>query len=381
MMKAIATWFAGIITFAALCIGLATMQAITGFKFWHLGAFLGTTAQISTAWLFIWISVCVTRLLRHGTFRTPDRRVWRRITAAADRFEKEHEGFTHRKREVMRAIRREILKFEGEIRDGRLEPYDLVTRYAAAESSKSTYFEPTPEDRTVGIRQRLPLSIHDKWLIAAACWCMVLVLVELPNEWSYQLSRWALFLIAAGTGTLRWKNGVRTGTIPLVVLAVIFNPIAPISFKEDEWRVVDCIAAGVFMLHVARGREWLLARKQRIIAITLLPLLVVGTVNGWNHYVLHCERQWMLREARERQAETMAKQKADLILNDLAQKEEEARKAYQEWKRRNGKDISESEPKLFEDFGAARSDPDLPDNPDTNDAEYLKKMRDAEEDH
>jgi hypothetical protein len=59
----------------------------------------------------------------------------------------------------------------------------------------------------------------------------------------YQLLRWGVFVIA---GLLAFNNkGINQ--IVAGILAILFNPIAPIHLERESWQVVDFLAAGSFL--------------------------------------------------------------------------------------------------------------------------------------
>lgn len=96
----------------------------------------------------------------------------------------------------------------------------------------------------------------NRFLYAAAVWCVVLALVPFYGEWVYQLSHWGVCGIALWCGWQRWKEGVRGWLVPLGIVAVLFNPIAPINFARDEWVNVDWIAAVVFLITADWNAGW-----------------------------------------------------------------------------------------------------------------------------
>lgn len=87
---------------------------------------------------------------------------------------------------------------------------------------------------------------------AMAAWCVVLAVMNFHSEWIYDLSKWAMCAGCLFYGRNLWKNGARRVLIPLGILTVVFNPIAPIRFSEDEWKVVDWIGAVAFMGYVPK---------------------------------------------------------------------------------------------------------------------------------
>lgn len=83
-------------------------------------------------------------------------------------------------------------------------------------------------------------------LLPAGIWCIVLALADFREIWIYDLSRWTLFGIGAYAGFRFWKDGARRLPIVLGVIAVIFNPFAPIRFG-DAWNIVDALAGATFI--------------------------------------------------------------------------------------------------------------------------------------
>ncbi len=78
---------------------------------------------------------------------------------------------------------------------------------------------------------------------------MVLALVEFDDDWPYQLSRWALCAGAAWSAT----QGAGWRRVGFAIMAVIYNPIAPISF-DDEWWIVNVLTAVFLCICTAGAR-------------------------------------------------------------------------------------------------------------------------------
>lgn len=106
--------------------------------------------------------------------------------------------------------------------------------------------DPPVESPATPPLQSIPRSRAQKppfilWLpLGMATWCAILAFVEFDSLWPYQLSRWALCsgsaILAVRFGPSTWRG------IVACILAVLFNPIAPIHFG-DAWPVVDCLSA------------------------------------------------------------------------------------------------------------------------------------------
>ena len=135
--------------------------------------------------------------------------------------------------------------------------------------------------------------------LAMSAWCVVLALADFRNEWSYDLSKWALCGGCLYRGWLFWKAGMRRGLLPLGILAVIFNPFAPIRFDEEEWRIFDWIAAAVFFYYVPGLRARLINLRRHWLLIGLGVVAVWAAITFVN-YVNRMSPMWkMQREARE----------------------------------------------------------------------------------
>lgn len=146
---------------------------------------------------------------------------------------------------------------------------------------------------------------RDRWLLAAAAWCAVLVFASFDSGWRYQLSQWSLTLAAIGFAASFWGEGVRHWIIPLVAVAVLFNPLAPISFHRDEWRIVDGVAAGIFLVYIRSFRR----SKAAVVGLTIFPLISLGGIKAWSAYEAHCREEWIReeKEARQSKRETLEK--------------------------------------------------------------------------
>jgi hypothetical protein len=109
------------------------------------------------------------------------------------------------------------------------------------------------------------------WLLVAAVWCVVLTLADFREEWIYDLSKWALCGVCGYTGFRFWKEGSRRVLVPLGIMAVIFNPFAPIRFG-DAWKFVDALAGAtffaVFMWDV--GWIWKAWKNRKMIGLCAL---------------------------------------------------------------------------------------------------------------
>jgi hypothetical protein len=128
-------------------------------------------------------------------------------------------------------------------------------------------------------------------LFSLAAWCVVLACVEFDSIWIYQLSRWAICSISAWAAYNQWRTRMRWNAALLALVAVLFNPISPISFDDDEWVVVDWITAAVFFWHgmkmsayprqrlSATWRQWT-AEEKFFFAAGVLALVSIGLIGS-----------------------------------------------------------------------------------------------------
>lgn len=85
--------------------------------------------------------------------------------------------------------------------------------------------------------------------VLAATWCAVLGIADFQFIWVYQISKWLLCGVAAFAAWKRFKSENKLQALAFSVLAILFNPISPISFSESEWKIIDFVAVIVFLLH------------------------------------------------------------------------------------------------------------------------------------
>ena len=112
-------------------------------------------------------------------------------------------------------------------------------------------------DRKPGNPIRTGFGMNSVLLLAAA-WCAVLGTVSFYSDWVYQLSRWGV-CASAVYGALGAKGAWRW---PLWILAVIYNPIAPVHFEGDQWKVVNWLSSAVLAICATRTLALLTAFKK-----------------------------------------------------------------------------------------------------------------------
>jgi hypothetical protein len=90
--------------------------------------------------------------------------------------------------------------------------------------------------------------ISENWLKVVAIALALGALAPIPYFAYYQLMNWAVVGAAIVTAWQAYKRGNEWLAWLFVVVAVVFNPIAPLYFRADVWQVADVIVAVLFLL-------------------------------------------------------------------------------------------------------------------------------------
>lgn len=80
---------------------------------------------------------------------------------------------------------------------------------------------------------------------------VVMLLLAVPSLFPYgyfQLLRWAVAGTAIYSGYLSYGLGKKEWLWVMAVVAVLFNPIAPIHLDKEVWVVVDVAVAILFLI-------------------------------------------------------------------------------------------------------------------------------------
>ena len=220
---------------------------------------------------------------------------------------------------------------------GKLADFSIMAKFydtAAIRLGMSPQWAALMDEHSIRKKENAELALHrkkesvEKWkrfaddsgaTLAMSAWCVILALADFRNEWIYDLSKWALFATCLYQGYRFWQNGMRRGLVPLGILAVIFNPIAPIRFDEDEWRVVDWIAAVVFLFHVPKLREGIQRMRASQWILASLGVVALWGVITFVNYIKRMEPVWTRQhEERKLKAEENAKEQGRLQPTKLA---------------------------------------------------------------
>jgi len=90
--------------------------------------------------------------------------------------------------------------------------------------------------------------VRDNWLKVVAILFVLGALAPIPFYAYYQLMNW----IVVGAALMAAWQAYKQNSLWLVwlflLVAVIFNPLAPFYFSADMWRIVDIVAAVLFAI-------------------------------------------------------------------------------------------------------------------------------------
>ncbi len=80
----------------------------------------------------------------------------------------------------------------------------------------------------------------------------VMLLLAIPSIWSYgfyQLLRWVVSASGVFNAYQAYKINLKGWSVAMVVVAILFNPIAPIYLDKGMWVFIDiAVAVAMFVL-------------------------------------------------------------------------------------------------------------------------------------
>lgn len=144
------------------------------------------------------------------------------------------------------------------------------------------------------------------WLGAAAMWCVIAGFADFDEKWISQISQWALCAVCGGSGYYLWTNGVRYWLIPLALIGICFNPLAPIDFNGDEKQMVYWISAGALSVYASRIssragslQRWWRCWKKRVMTAAVVVLIfgLIAGIIGSAVYLVASHRAQVIEQA------------------------------------------------------------------------------------
>jgi uncharacterized membrane protein len=71
----------------------------------------------------------------------------------------------------------------------------------------------------------------------------------------YQILRWVVAGVAGYSAYLAYKDKNKLWTWIFGIVAVLFNPIAPIYLDRETWSVINIIVAGIFLVDIIKNHS------------------------------------------------------------------------------------------------------------------------------
>ena len=90
--------------------------------------------------------------------------------------------------------------------------------------------------------------IQDNWLKLLDIALALGALAPIPYYAYFQLMNWVVVGAALMTAWQAYKLGKLFPAWLFVLVAVVFNPLAPFYFSADVWRIADVVVAALFLV-------------------------------------------------------------------------------------------------------------------------------------
>ncbi|MCH2176309.1 MAG: hypothetical protein MK193_11350 [Lentisphaeria bacterium] len=92
--------------------------------------------------------------------------------------------------------------------------------------------------------------------VITAILLIVAIFPDLPNSY-YQFLSWAVFIVALISAKFSFDDKSQVWLIVFVVMAIAFNPIAPVGFNSGTWQTLYVLSAIVFLIKGGVFNKWL----------------------------------------------------------------------------------------------------------------------------
>ena len=96
--------------------------------------------------------------------------------------------------------------------------------------------------------------LQDNWLSLVAALMLLGALTALPYVY-YQLLNWVVLGAAVVTAYRAHNRKRETWMWIFIVIAVVFNPVAPLHLRPSDWRLADIVAALLFFVSLFMMRR------------------------------------------------------------------------------------------------------------------------------
>lgn len=81
----------------------------------------------------------------------------------------------------------------------------------------------------------------------------IMLLLAIPAIWPYgyfQILRWVVTIVALFTVYLAYKAKKNEWVVVMIIIAILFNPIAPIFLQKQTWVIFDFITSIIMFVSI-----------------------------------------------------------------------------------------------------------------------------------
>lgn len=85
-----------------------------------------------------------------------------------------------------------------------------------------------------------------------------MLLLAIPSVWPYgfyQLLRWVVSIVALSNAYQINKLNLKGWMVTMVAVAILFNPIAPITFSKGTWIFFDLVSAIIMFILSSKFKD------------------------------------------------------------------------------------------------------------------------------
>lgn len=85
-----------------------------------------------------------------------------------------------------------------------------------------------------------------------------MLLLAIPSIWPYgfyQLLRWIVSVTGIFNVYRTYQMNLISGSVVMVFVTILFNPIAPITFSKGIWVLIDLAVAVIMFVLVPKFKE------------------------------------------------------------------------------------------------------------------------------
>lgn len=79
-----------------------------------------------------------------------------------------------------------------------------------------------------------------------------MLLLAIPSMWPYgyyQILRWTVSLVGISNAYKAYELNLKGWVVAMAFVAILFNPIAPITFEKEIWVVFDVAVAIIMFVY------------------------------------------------------------------------------------------------------------------------------------